>query len=434
MSRVCWFLPPLTAELLMQSKTRITQQSTTKQHDQRQQEQRKEKWTWEEILDGKGPWAQPGEYRRPKAELEAAKAERRWYEEAARRRGWEPESQTQKFLGGGHTRSVAKPGRIPEPTPRAYRGVRERRTGQTPCYAVKRTVSPVRVLSPVRAIPPCRTGRARLGIEPDVMKPAQRIWSPVRLLGPAYMAPALRMVSPVRQHSPVRAIPPRRTGRATGTIQPGKVGQARCSRARVLLHGPVYPVPPPSTSPPVAAPRTRLSLRVLSPAAPTCPALSELSSSPAQPVPIPRTRPTVRLSRAESAVCPTPSALPVCPAPSEPSVCPAPSEPSVCPALSEPVCPALSEPVCPAAPELPVCPAAPELPVCPAAPELPVCPAAPELPLSVCHSAASVVWGMRSVTEHGLLCVSIKAHRVSPMETEERWDGTVRSVGHQSDG
>ena len=35
-------------------------------------------------MDGKGPWAQPGEYRHPKAELEAAKAERRWYEEAAR--------------------------------------------------------------------------------------------------------------------------------------------------------------------------------------------------------------------------------------------------------------------------------------------------------------------------------------------------------------
>ncbi|KAM9411161.1 uncharacterized protein ACWYII_025976 [Salvelinus alpinus] len=308
---------------------------------QRQQPQRsQDSWTWEEILDGKGPWAQPGEYRRPKAELEAAKAERRWYEEAARRRGWEPESQTQTFLGGGHTRSVAKPGRIPEPTPRAYRGVRGRRTGQTPCYAVKRTVSPVRVLSPVRAIPPCRTGRARLGIEPDVMKPAQRIWPPVRLLGPAYMAPALQMVSPVRQHSPVRAIPPRRTGRATGTIQPGRVGQARCSRARVLLHGPVYPVPPPSTSPPVAAPRTRLSLRVLSPAAPTCPALSELSSSPAQPVPIPRTRLSLRLLPTELPVCPERSELAVCPAAPELPVCPTPHE---LPVWTEPAEPSSSQ-------------------------------------------------------------------------------------------
>ena len=58
-----------------------------------------EKCTWEEILDGRGPWAQ----RRPKAELEAAKAERRWYEEAAWRRGWKPESQLQKCNGGWHT-------------------------------------------------------------------------------------------------------------------------------------------------------------------------------------------------------------------------------------------------------------------------------------------------------------------------------------------
>ena len=39
------------------------------------------RWTWEEILDGAGPWTQPGEYRRPKEELEAAKVERRYYEE-----------------------------------------------------------------------------------------------------------------------------------------------------------------------------------------------------------------------------------------------------------------------------------------------------------------------------------------------------------------
>ena len=55
----------------------------------------------EEILDGEGPWAQPGEYRRPKAELEAAKADRRRYEEAAWQRGWKPERQPQTFLGGG---------------------------------------------------------------------------------------------------------------------------------------------------------------------------------------------------------------------------------------------------------------------------------------------------------------------------------------------
>ena len=53
-------------------------------------------------MEGKGTWAQPGEYRRPKAELEAAKAERRWYEEAARQRGWKPERQPPKIIGGAH--------------------------------------------------------------------------------------------------------------------------------------------------------------------------------------------------------------------------------------------------------------------------------------------------------------------------------------------
>ena len=101
----------------------------------------------------------------------------------------------------------------------------ERGTGQAPCYAVDHTVSPVRVHSPVRYIAAPGIGRARAGIAPGAMKTAQRIWSPVRLLGPVYMAPALCMVSPVRQHSPLWAIPPRRTGLATGSIQPGKVEQ-----------------------------------------------------------------------------------------------------------------------------------------------------------------------------------------------------------------
>jgi hypothetical protein len=51
----------------------------------------------------------------------------------------------------GDTGSVAESGWRPEPTPRAYRG--GHRTGQAPCYAVERTVSPVRILSPVRYIP-----------------------------------------------------------------------------------------------------------------------------------------------------------------------------------------------------------------------------------------------------------------------------------------
>ena len=35
-------------------------------------------------MEGIGPWAQAGEYRRPQEELEAAKAERQHYEELAR--------------------------------------------------------------------------------------------------------------------------------------------------------------------------------------------------------------------------------------------------------------------------------------------------------------------------------------------------------------
>ena len=52
-------------------------------------------------MAGKGRWSQAWEYRRPKAELEAAKAARRRYEEAARKRGWKPERQPKKFIVGG---------------------------------------------------------------------------------------------------------------------------------------------------------------------------------------------------------------------------------------------------------------------------------------------------------------------------------------------
>ncbi|KAM9452603.1 uncharacterized protein ACWYII_012053 [Salvelinus alpinus] len=76
-----------------EARYRITHQTQIKQRvngQPRQQQWEKEDWTWEEILDGKGPWAEPVECRRPKAELEAAKAERRRYEEAARKQGWRP--------------------------------------------------------------------------------------------------------------------------------------------------------------------------------------------------------------------------------------------------------------------------------------------------------------------------------------------------------
>ena len=57
---------------LYDSRYRTTHHQRTKQRDQ--------EWTWEDILDGKGPGSQAGEYCRPREEIEAAKAERRYYE------------------------------------------------------------------------------------------------------------------------------------------------------------------------------------------------------------------------------------------------------------------------------------------------------------------------------------------------------------------
>uniref|UniRef100_A0A8C8I3F1 Ig-like domain-containing protein n=1 Tax=Oncorhynchus tshawytscha TaxID=74940 RepID=A0A8C8I3F1_ONCTS len=190
---------------------RITHQPRTKRRGNGQQQQRpktQDSWTWEEILDGRGPWAKPGEYSRPKVQQE--------------------KQQHHKTHGHGRTSWMEK--------------------------------DPVH--SPVRYIPAPRIGRARVGIEP------------------------------------------------------GKVGQARCSRAPVHLHGPVYPVPPPRTSPLVAAPRTRLCLRLIPTGAPACP-------EPPEP--------------------------PACPAPLEPPACPAPPEPSFSPEpLESPACPGpLESPACP---------------------------------------------------------------------------------------
>ena len=92
------------------------------------------------------------------------------------------------FGGGGHTRRLAESCRRPEPTPRAYCG--DRVTGQAPCYAVVRTVSPVRYSILVRSIPAPSIGRTRMGIQPGRRVPAQHSWSPVYLLGPGYPAPA----------------------------------------------------------------------------------------------------------------------------------------------------------------------------------------------------------------------------------------------------
>ena len=83
----------------------------TKRHDQRQQEQYKDLWTWEEILDREVP----GEYNRPKAELEAAKAERRRYEELARRQEKEPTKDLGYTTWEEIDRWAINPGRVPEP-------------------------------------------------------------------------------------------------------------------------------------------------------------------------------------------------------------------------------------------------------------------------------------------------------------------------------
>ena len=50
-----------------ENRDRITHHRT-KQRVNRQEKRNKDFWTWEEILDGRGPWAKPGECSRPKVE------------------------------------------------------------------------------------------------------------------------------------------------------------------------------------------------------------------------------------------------------------------------------------------------------------------------------------------------------------------------------
>ena len=71
---------------------RTTHHQRTKQHGM---EERRVQDSW--TLDGQGPWRQAGEYRRPKEELEAAKAERWQYEASAAGTRGSPHI----FLGGG---------------------------------------------------------------------------------------------------------------------------------------------------------------------------------------------------------------------------------------------------------------------------------------------------------------------------------------------
>ena len=69
---------------------------------------------------------------------------------------------------------MAESGFRPEPTPLAYRG--ERVTSQAPCYPVLSTMPSVSIDSPVRSLQAPRSGRARVGIQPGRIVPAQRSW------------------------------------------------------------------------------------------------------------------------------------------------------------------------------------------------------------------------------------------------------------------
>ena len=122
----------------------------------------------------------------------------------------------------------------------------------------------------------CTPCRAKVGIEPN---------GEVRVVSTR---------SPVLPHSPDRPVPALWSGQAKVGIQPGGVVRRLHIRAPVLPHSPVHPVPPPRTRPPlglpslvgpVAATRTRLSLRLLPPGSPACPALPESPSCPEPPEP-----------------------------------------------------------------------------------------------------------------------------------------------------
>ncbi|KAM9503999.1 uncharacterized protein ACWYII_000997 [Salvelinus alpinus] len=166
--------------------SRITHHQRTKQHGNGQQQRSQDSWTWEEILDSKGPWAQAGEYRRPKAELEAAKAERRWYEEAARKRGWKPERQPQKCIGGRHTGSVAG-------------SVGLGRLGARDLYGPVSTVRSIRCLLPAPALL-WQPHASALLWQSQFLLPAlaQRCVSPARYHQFRHHAPGLQCASKVQ--------------------------------------------------------------------------------------------------------------------------------------------------------------------------------------------------------------------------------------------
>ena len=67
-----------------ENRNRITHHKRTKQRvnrqEQREEMRNKDFWTWEEILDGRGPWAKPGECSRPKVQQEKKQQEQLQWE------------------------------------------------------------------------------------------------------------------------------------------------------------------------------------------------------------------------------------------------------------------------------------------------------------------------------------------------------------------
>jgi hypothetical protein len=55
-------------------------------HQKRTEQRCQEEWTWEDNLDGEGPWTQAGEHHHPREQMEAAREERQRYEELSQRR------------------------------------------------------------------------------------------------------------------------------------------------------------------------------------------------------------------------------------------------------------------------------------------------------------------------------------------------------------
>ena len=92
-----------------ENRDRITHRKRTKQRVNRQEQPKEELrikdfWTWEEILDGRGPWAKPGECSHPKVQQEKRKQEQPKEEYSMDYTSWEEID-----------RWAVDPGRVPEP-------------------------------------------------------------------------------------------------------------------------------------------------------------------------------------------------------------------------------------------------------------------------------------------------------------------------------